>query len=285
MSQAVARRADQPQPVTVEAMCGWLGLSRQAWYQQQRRQQRKVECTAAILTRIRRIRQRHPRLGGRKLLHKLQPWLRQQSLRMGRDRLFGLLRQHDLLIQPRRRRCRTTWADHWRCDNRLAQADLTGPHQAYVSDITYLETDQGFVYLTLITDAWSRYVVGHHVSSRLTTDGSLLALNQALARRPVTAGAFIHPSDRGVQFTDKRYRTRVHRAGGCSSMGAKGDCYDNALTERMNGILKLEYGLDSRFRHLAQARRAVRESIWLYNHERPHLALAYRTPAQVHVSG
>ena len=261
-------------------------MSRQAWYQQHRRQQRRVNRTASILAQVQRIRQRHPRLGGRKLLHKLRPWLQRHSLRLGRDRWFGLLRQHDLLIhRRRRRRCRTTWAGHWRCDNRLVEAQLTGPHQAWVSDITYLETDQGFVYLTLITDAWSRFVVGHHVSPRLTTDGSLIALNQALIRRPVTAGTFIHHSDRGVQFTDKRYRTRVRQAGGWSSMGAKGDCYDNALAERMNGILKLEYGLDGRFRDLAQARRAVRESIWLYNHERPHLALDYRTPAQAHASG
>lgn len=271
--------------MTVEAICGWLGLSRQAWYQQRRRRQRQVDRTAAVLVRIRRIRQRHPRLGGRKLLHRLRPWLQQQRLQIGRDRWFRLLRQHDLLIKRRRRRCRTTWAGHWRCDNRLAQAQLTGPHQAYVSDITYLETQQGFVYLTLITDAWSRFVVGHHLSSRLTTAGSLAALNQVLARRPVTAGTFIHHSDRGVQFTDKRYRARVRQAGGYSSMGAKGDCYDNAKAERMNGILKLEYGLDSRFRDLAQVRRAVRECIWLYNHERPHLSLGYHTPAQVHAAG
>jgi len=114
-------------------------------------------------------------------LHQLRPWL---------------------LIKRRRRRCRTTWAGHWRCEN---EADLTGPQQAYVSDITYLESDPGFVYLTLITDAWSRYIVGHHVSPRLTTAGSLAALQQVLARRPATAGDFIHHSDRGVQFTDQRY--------------------------------------------------------------------------------
>jgi len=271
--------------VTVEAICGWLGLSRQAWSQQRRRQSQRVDQTVVILAQVRRVRQRHPRLGGRKLLHNLRPWLQQQSLRLGRDRWFGLLRQHELLVNRRRRRCRTTWAGHWRCDNRLAEAHLTGPHQAYVSDITYLETDRGFVYLTLLTDAWSRYIVGHHVSPRLTTAGSLTALQQVLARRPATTGAFIHHSDWGVQFTDKRYRARVRQAGGYSSMGAKGDCYDNALAERMNGILKLEYGLDGRFRDLAQARRAVRESIWLYNHERPHLALGYRTPAQVHAAG
>jgi putative transposase len=227
------------------------------------------------------MRQRHPRLGTRKLLSRLR--LRRQGQPIGRDRLFGLLRQHHLLVKPkRRRRPRTTWAGHWRGENLLAGTTLTGPHQAYVSDITFIDTERGFTYLTLITDAYSRYIVGYAVSDTLATAGSLQALNRALAQRPIGGGPFIHHSDRGTQFTDRRYRARLARSGGHSSMGARGDCYDNALAERMNGILKLEYGLDSRFRSIDQARRAVRESVWLYNHERPHLALNYRTPAEVH---
>ena len=257
-------------------------MSRQAYYQHQQRQQRGLGQAEAILNRVRAIRQRHPRLGCRKVLRRLQPWLAQQGYQIGRDRLFELLRAHDLLIRPKRRRPRTTWAGHWRCENLLVEATLTGPNQAYVSDITYLDTEHGFAYLTLITDAYSRFIVGHHVSDSLATDGSLLALEQALGQRSVEVGPLIHHSDRGVQFTDQRYRDRLHQAGGCSSMGAKGDCYDNALAERMNGIIKLEYGLDGCFRDLDQVRRAVRESVWLYNHERPHLALNYRTPAEFH---
>ena len=264
-------------------MCGWLGCSRQAYYQDQRRQQRRARHTALILTQVRAIRHRHPRLGTRKLLDRLRPRLRAQGQRIGRDRLFELLRQHQLLIRSkRRRRPRTTWAGHWRCENLLAKATLTEPHQAYVSDITYIDTEQGFSYLTLITDAYSRYIVGHAVSDSLATAGSLQALNRVLAHRPVGCDPFIHHSDRGTQFTDRRYRTRLGQHSGRSSMGARGDCYDNALAERMNGILKLEYGLDSRFRSIQEVRRAVRESVWLYNHERPHLALNYRTPAEVH---
>lgn len=260
-----------------------MGCSRQAYYQHQHRQQRRERQGALILAQVRAIRQRHPRLGTRKLLARLRPRLRAQGQRIGRDRLFALLRQHQLLIWPkRRRRPRTTWAGHWRCENLLEKATLTGPHQAYVSDITYIDTEQGFNYLTLITDAYSRYIVGYAVSDSLATAGSLQALNRALAHPPAGCGPFIHHSDRGTQFTDRLYRGRLKRRGGRSSMGARGDCYDNALAERMNGILKLEYGLDSRFRSIDQLRRAVRESVWLYNHERPHLALNYRTPAEVH---
>ena len=264
-------------------MCGWLGCSRQAYYQYQRRQRARDRHTALILAQVRAIRQRHPRLGTRKLLNRLRPWMEAKGCLIGRDRLFELLRQHQLLIWPkRRRRPRTTWAGHWRCENLLEKATLTGPHQAYVSDITYIDTEQGFTYLTLITDAYSRYIVGSAVSDSLVTAGSLQALNRALALRPAGSGPFIHHSDRGTQFTDRLYRGRLQRHGGQSSMGARGDCYDNALAERMNGILKLEYGLDSRFRSIQEVRRAVRESVWLYNHERPHLALNYRTPAEVH---
>ena len=268
--------------MTIAKICGWFGLSRQAYYQHCHRQQRRERQSEAIVAQVKQLRHRHPRLGCRKVLHRLQPWLAQHGYQIGRDRLFALLRVHKLLIRPKRRRPRTTWAGHWRCENLLANTTVSRPNQAYVSDITYIDTEHGYVYLTLITDAYSRFIVGHHVSDSLTTDGSLLALEQALAHRAATAEPFIHHSDRGVQFTDRRYRERLRQAGGRSSMGATGDCYDNALAERMNGIIKLEYGLDGCFRDLDQVRRAVSESVWLYNHERPHLALNYRTPAHVH---
>lgn len=268
--------------MSIEQLCRWLGMSRQAWYQYRSRQQIKQVKEAAILTQVRKLRQNHTRMGGRKLLHRMRDWLVKQSYKLGRDRLFDLLRQAGLLVRPKRRRTRTTWAGAWRCKNHLASTTLTGPHQAWVSDITYLRTRHGFCYLTLITDAFSRYIVGYAVSNRLTTDGSLRALQQALVQRSALSQPLIHHSDRGVQFTDHRYRQFLADNNAISSMGAKGDCYDNALAERMNGILKLEYGLDGCFRHLADAQQAVRESVWLYNCERPHLSLQYQTPAQVH---
>lgn len=268
----------------METICQWLGVSRQAYYQHQRRQQEQAQIEKAICEQVRQLRQKHPRMGGRKLLHKLRPWLAVKGYKIGRDRFFELLGQHDLLVAVNRRQTRTTWAGHWRCDNLLAQATLTGPHQAWVSDITYLDTEQGFCYLTLITDAFSRFIVGYNVSTSLTTDGPLEALQQALRQRPSQARhtTLIHHSDRGSQFTDHRFRDRLRQHGAAPSMGAVGDCYDNALAERMNGILKLEYGLSARFKDLSQVRQAVREAVWLYNHERPHLALNYHTPYDIH---
>lgn len=263
-------------------MCEWLGISRQAWYQQRQREVAKAAEAEEVLSEVRRIRQRHPRLGGRKLLKRLGGWLRKRGYCWGRDRFFELLRGAELLLKPKRRRSRTTWAGSWRCENLLAQATLTGPDQACVSDITYIRTRHGFAYLTLITDAYSRYIVGYAVSSDLTTNGPLAALQQALAQRRNPDQPLIHHSDRGVQFTDQRYRQLLADHNGRSSMGAKGDCYDNAIAERVNGILKLEYGLDGYFQTLAEVRQAVQESVWLYNHERPHLSLGYQTPAEVH---
>lgn len=268
--------------MSVETICGWFGLSRQAWYQRRSRQEKREEEERRIVAQVRKLRRNHPRMGVRKLLHRLKGWLVKQGLKTGRDRLFALMRRFELLVRVKRRRTRTTWAGAWRCENHLEKVTLTGPHQAYVSDITYIQTVHGFCYLTLITDAWSRCIVGYAVSNRLTTDGSLCALRQALAKRPDTGKRLIHHSDRGVQFTDHRYRKMLSDNNAVSSMGAKGDCYDNALAERMNGILKLEYGLDGTFRNRAEVEQAVRESVWLYNHERPHQSLAYQTPIEVH---
>jgi len=272
--------------MNVETICGWVDFSRQAYYQQCQRDREQAQIAAEICEQVQAIRQRHPRLGGRKLLNELGPWLAQKGYQLGRDAFFDLLRANDLLIEPKRRQTRTTWAGHWRCPNLLVGATLTAPHQAWVSDITYLRLEDGFCYLTLITDAYSRCIVGAWVSDSLATEGSLKALRRALAQRPDWAknNPLIHHSDHGVQFTDKRFRAQLKAHGVRPSMGVVGDCYDNALAERMNGILKLEYGLDGCFSDLKEARQAVAEAVYLYNFERPHLALNYLTPYSVHTN-
>jgi len=270
--------------VSLSEICAWVEISRQAYYQGQERQLSWQQVSAEIVAEVRQVRERHPRMGGRKLLHKLGPWLATKGYKIGRDRFFWLLREQGLLVSAKRRKTRTTWAGHWRCENRLAGLILTAPHQAWVSDITYIDTEQGFCYLTLITDAFSRYIVGYAVWENLTTDGPLAALAQALQQRPpqVSDTRLIHHSDRGSQFTDQRFRQHLHDHQADPSMGAVGDCYDNALAERMNGILKDEYYLDARFTDIAQVRQAVQQAVWLYNHDRPHLALDYQVPYHVH---
>lgn len=229
------------------------------------------------------IRQRHPRMGGRKLFHELQQPMAALDISRGRDAFFDLLREHDLLVPPKRSRHRTTRSGLWRCPNLLLDLAVTAPNQVWVADITYIATEQGFVYLALITDAWSRFIVGYDLSSSLAAEGCLRALNRAIDQ---TAGlnlkGLIHHSDHGVQYTAWPYRDRLAALGILSSMGQVGNCYENPLAERMNGILKYEYGLDDLFIDLKHAHKAVEEAVWLYNFERPHCSLALRKPAQLY---
>ncbi len=265
-------------------MCQWLGLSRQAHYQMVRRQQQRASQEQLILERVQAIRQRHPRLGARKLLHELGPELTAQGLQIGRDRFFDLLAQSDLLVPPLRQRRRTTWAGLWRCPNRLLDLDIIRVQQVWVADITYLETETDFCYLALLTDAFSRYIVGFDVSPSLVAEGAWRALTMAMEQATSALTGLIHHSDHGSQYTCHLYRHQLAQAGILSSMGEVGNCYDNALAERVNGILKLEYGLERVFVDVAQAVTGVEEAVWLYNHERPHLALNYRKPVDVHLN-
>ena len=215
------------------------------------------------------------------MLVKIRPELAAAGLDIGRDKFFALLRSRELLVPAPRRTRRTTWAGQQRFPNLLAVAELTAPQQAWVGDITYLETEQGFCYLSLLTDAYSRYIVGFDVSKSLAADSAQRALSRAIAQAKPPLTGLIHHSDHGSQYTSAAYCKLLHQAGIRASMGAVGNCYDNALAERMNGILKLEYALDSRFLDYQQACTATVEAVWLYNHERPHLALHYQTPVPV----
>ncbi len=139
-------------------------------------------------------------------------------------------------------------------------------------------------YLALITDAYSRFIVGYDLSSSLAAEGCLRALNHAIGYKTNELKGLIHHSDHGVQYTAWPYREQLQSVGIRSSMGEVGNCYENALAERMNGILKCEYYLDNLFIDIEHAQKAVREAIWLYNYERPHLSLNYCKPAEVHFS-
>lgn len=265
--------------VTVSALCYRAKISRQGYYQQTRARQRRSLQAEAILRLVRRIRQRHHRMGTRKLWVKVVA----AGYRIGRDRLFSLLRSAGLLIPRRRRFQRTTDSCHrFRLyPNLIRDREVTRPHQVWASDLTYLRTNEGFVYLALITDMGSRKIVGYSVHGSLEVDGALSALRMALAQRPEGCDV-IHHSDRGSQYCCGDYTGLLHRHGLEISMTEMNHCYENALAERVNGILKHEYGLKECFESKAQARLACRQAIRLYNEERPHLALGMRTPEAVH---
>lgn len=236
-----------------------------------------------ILQLVQGLRQRHPRMGGRKLHHQLLQPLAALGITRGRDALFDLLRIHNLLVPTRRSHRRTTQAGLWRCPNLLTDLTVSHVHQVWVGDITYITTEEGFVYLALLTDVFSRFIVGFDLSSSLAVEGCRRALDQAIAQtNGCDLTGLIHHSDHGVQYTAWPYRQRLQQVSILSSMGEVGNCYENALAERVNGILKCEYGLDDLFVDKEHAQKAVQEAVWLYNYERPHLALNYDKPAQIY---
>lgn len=232
------------------------------------------------------IRQHQPRLGTRKLHHVLRTRLAHTSIKVGRDRLFAILRAARLLVPPQRAYHKTTHSHHhfWRHPNLLKdgpnQVVPTGSEQVWVADITYLPTRGKCVYLSLITDAWSRKIVGYHVHASLQAEEVSRALSMALRGRR-TRTPLIHHSDRGIQYCSSHYQAIHRRHGLVCSMTDGYDCYQNALAERVNGILKGEFLL-SRPADLAQAAKMVAQSVRIYNQERPHTALKYKTPDAVH---
>lgn len=262
----------------------WYGISRQSHYQALRRKKEKEAEDGVIVALVKKMRQRHPRMGCRKILSEIRPEMEKLGVYRGRDAFFKVLGGHDLLVPKKHNQRRTTRAGLWRCANLVAEAKMSRPHQAWVGDITYLETEGDFVYLALLTDLYSRFIVGYDVSSSLAVEGSLRTLNQAIAQTPSPMTGLIHHTDHGVQYTARIYYERLQACGIRSSMGEVGNCYDNPYAERVNGILKLEYGLDSLFVNLQEAQAATEEAVWLYNYERPHLSLGYRKPAEVHFS-
>jgi putative transposase len=259
-----------------------FGISRQAHHQQVQRMVRRAGEEAVILEMVHAIRYHHPRMGARKLWAKLHAQLAVRGISYGRDRLFDLLRRHDLLIPPKRRKTTTTRSGLWRCPNRLPEVLLLYPFQVWVGDITYLTLESGFAYLAMLTDAYSRFIVGFDLSLSLAVEGCQRALSRALQQADRPLVGLIHHSDHGVQYTAHAYRDLLSSYHILSSMGEVGNCYENALAERMNGILKLEYGLDDLFVDLDQATESTAQAIALYNYDRPHLALDYRVPAEVH---
>lgn len=262
-------------------------MSRQNYYAQRKRRRRQSVDAELLTQLVQRERQSQPRLGGRKLYRLLQPELAAAGVKVGRDRFFEILAGAHLLLEPLPATYPCTTHSRHNLPvftNQIKDRQLTGANQVWVGDITYLRTVEGFLFLALLTDKWSRKIVGHHCGDSLEAEGCLKALDIAAALLPEGARP-IHHSDRGCQYCSHRYVERLTRYHLPISMTEKDHCAENALAERVNGILKQEYGLGVEFPTKAEALRAVAQSIWLYNNRRPHTALDYQVPAQVHQFG
>lgn len=266
--------------------CRYIGISRQAHYKAQQSQRVRMEQTRQVLELVRARRLRQPRLGTRKLHHLLSPALQAAGIKLGRDGLFDRLREAQLLVPPHRAYHKTTNSHHRfrRHPNLLKagehQVTATACEQVWVADITYLPTAGACAYLSLVTDAYSRKIVGWHVHDSLHAEAVSQALRMALKGRR-THQPLVHHSDRGIQYCSEDYQKIHQRHGLTCSMTDGYDCYQNALAERVNGILKDELLLH-RPADLAQATMMVQESVTIYNSERPHLSLKMQTPDAVH---
>lgn len=226
-----------------------------------------------------------PNLGGRKLYYLISPKLKELNIKCGRDKLFQIMRKNKMLTNPKKRYIQTTMSKHWlRKYPNIAKSTLvTKPEQLWVSDITYLKTDEGNCYLTLITDAFSRKIVGYHLADNMLAESSVKALNMAIANR-LYRYSLIHHSDRGLQFCSKEYVNTANRHNIQMSMTEMYDPYENALAERMNRTLKEEFGLYSTIKSKIELKKLVDEAIELYNTYRPHLALKMNVPDKIHKS-
>jgi transposase InsO family protein len=269
----------------VKSICGLFGYTRQAYYQKKQRLVQLHMKEQLLLKEIRQIRQKQPRIGGRKLYKELKSFMISIGLHLGRDRFFDFLRAHGLLVERRRRYVHTTDSRHHlrTYRNLIKDMELTAPNQVYVADITYIRTLQGFCYLSLLTDANSRKIVGYNVSRSLSIEGSLAALKMALRQSGNLTG-LIHHSDRGVQYCSYDYTRLLKNNNIRISMTEQNHVYENALAERVNGILKEEFLLGETLQSFEVAQKMVKQAVNIYNYERPHMSIGYDKPAQRHAA-
>lgn len=261
-----------------------FGITRQSWYFHKNRQEKLAFQEELLLKLVSEQRKIMPRIGVKKLQFLLNKDIELHGIKIGRDKFFSLMRDNNLLISKKRKYTKTTNSFHrfHKYSNLIKNYIPTSSNQLYVSDITYIRLETGFAYLSLITDAYSRKIVGHKLHKNLSRDGCIYALQKALINLPENVTNIIHHSDRGVQYCSDEYVNILKTNHFSISMTENGDPRENAIAERVNGILKDEFNLDKTFRNFREAELHVNSSIETYNNYRPHLSLNNMTPVQVH---
>ena len=268
------------------ALCRVFGRSRQGLHKHLRLRQERESQSEQVLSIVHEIRSRQPRVGCRKMRQEVNRRLLYLGKPpIGRDRMFNVLRENNLLVKPLKRRVYTTDSYHrFRTHKNLLKTVVpSGPNQVWAADITYLRHHRGFSYLFLLTDVYSRKIVGYQLSESLAVDGALQALRMA-RRQNNLPGGIIHHSDRGIQYCCDAYIETLTKHKMKVSMTEVNHCYENSLAERVNGTLKNELLLGEVFRDHRQAVRATKEAIEIYNNERWHDSLDYDTPSMRHAA-
>jgi transposase InsO family protein len=274
---------DKYRHVGLTRFCRLLGITRQAYYQHFWRTETITIEQEIVLQQIYKIRASHRHMGGRKLYEKLQPFMLEHQVKMGRDALFDLLSANGLLVRKKKRRIYTTQSFHWlrKYPNLIKGFVPDAPNQLWVSDITYWEIGSKHVYISFITDAYFHKVVGYHVAETLEAVETIKALNMALKGLSGTY-RLIHHSDRGSQYCCTSYVELLKKNKIQISMTENGDPRENAVAERINGIMKIEYLNDHKVSNIEQAKKVLDSSISLYNEDRPHMSIGNLTPDNVH---
>ncbi len=270
--------------ISVVRFCRLLGVTRQALYQHEWHGEELSIEAELIIQQVIQIRKNHPVIGTRKLYLMLQSFLLDHQIKIGRDKFFDLLATYKLLVRRRKRRISTTQSYHrfHKYPNLTREIKLTGINQLWVSDITYYKTMGTFVYLSLITDAYSHKIVGFQLAETLETIHSLKALEMAINSVEVRQHKIIHHSDRGIQYCSESYVKLLQGNGILISMTESGDPLENPVAERVNGIIKDEYLNRYQLTTIKQVQEKLDEVVALYNHERPHMSCSMFTPGKVH---
>ncbi|MGB5243809.1 MAG: IS3 family transposase [Lutimonas sp.] len=269
---------------SLSTLTACFGLKRDAYYKYKCREDKRLEIEKKIVAIVKERRRSLPREGVRKLEKTLKDEFANANLKIGRDTLFNVLRKHNMLTLRKKYSSRTTNSLHRfkKYKNIIKDVEVTRSNQVWVSDITYIRTIKGFCYLALITDMHSRKIVGYDLSNSLELNGCVRALNKAIYLAKDIKG-LIHHSDRGIQYCSNVYTQILKRNKIGISMTQENHCYENAMAERVNGILKDEFYLDQTFTDLAHAQRAAKNAIKLYNEIRLHLSLNFKTPNMVYL--
>lgn len=275
-------KVEQSHGGSLSRLCLLSGYSRQAYYKHRLLEEDDPLEEELIIQQVIGYRKLQPRIGGKKLFILVNPFMKRYGIKMGRDAFIKMLRKYGLLNKRRRNKPQTTDSTHWmkKHPNLIKELIPTHTDQLWVSDITYLELCESDAFLSLVTDAYSRKILGFHVSKSLKAEGCLLALEMAISGRSKING-LIHHSDRGSQYCCDKYVDILKDCEIDISMTQSGNPRDNAIAERVNGILKMEL-LEPVFTDLEAARSAVEQAINTYNFLRPHSSISMLTPALVH---
>ncbi len=276
-------KQDFPQ-LGIGLLCQLFGKTRHAYYDALWRKEEQLIKEDIILQQVMVIRKELPKLGTRKLHYLLQDRLKTHHISVGRDYLFTLLFEHGLLIRQRKRRAVTTHSGHWmkKYSNLIKDIPISRPEQVWVSDITYIRMNNQWGYLSLITDAYSRKIMGFAFRMDLTAQGCIEALQMALDNK-VYKQPMIHHSDRGSQYCSHHYVEILLKNKIAISMTENGDPYENAIAERVNGIIKTEFNLHTSGLGFEKTYEHITKSINSYNNIRPHASCDYLTPQQAHL--